>query len=155
MDQFFSDNEALISQVTQIVTEGGVNVLLALGILIIGYMVAGAVKRAVLRATENNDRIDETLARRVGRAFADFLGNTGTVGVGHEVGPVSPPALQIRARHRDERRDTKHRPGRPGRSARPGHTRDGSTRRTRGSRTAHDRALGSECVLARFVGVTE
>ncbi|WP_421785617.1 mechanosensitive ion channel family protein [Hyphobacterium sp.] len=62
MEQFFSDNEALIRQITEIVTAGGVNVLLALGILIVGYIVAGAVKRAVLRLSDRNPRLDRTLA---------------------------------------------------------------------------------------------
>ena len=62
VEQFFTDNEALIRQVTEIVTEGGVNLLLAMGILIVGYIVAGAVKKAVLRASESNPRIDRTLA---------------------------------------------------------------------------------------------
>ncbi|MEE2525417.1 mechanosensitive ion channel domain-containing protein [Hyphobacterium sp. HN65] len=62
MEQFFSDNEALISQITQIVTEGGVNLILAIGILIVGYMIAGAVKRAIVRMTEKNPAFDRTLA---------------------------------------------------------------------------------------------
>jgi len=62
MEQFLSDNQALIDQATAIIMNGGVNVLLALAILIIGYMVAGAVKRAVVRITSKNPRIDRTLA---------------------------------------------------------------------------------------------
>lgn len=62
MEQFFSDNEALISEITQIVTEGGVNLLLAIGILIVGYMVAGAVKRSIIRMTDKNPRFDRTLS---------------------------------------------------------------------------------------------
>lgn len=62
MEQFLTDNQALIDQIIRIVTQGGVNVLLALAILIVGYMVAGGVKKAVLRAVERNPRIDRTLA---------------------------------------------------------------------------------------------
>ncbi|WP_420431098.1 mechanosensitive ion channel family protein [Hyphobacterium sp.] len=62
MEQLLNDNEALIRQITEIVTTGGVNVLLALGILIVGYIVAGAVERAVKRVSERNPRIDKTLA---------------------------------------------------------------------------------------------
>lgn len=62
MEQLLNDNEALIRQITEIVTTGGVNVLLALGILIVGYIVAGSVKRAVQRVSERNPRIDRTLA---------------------------------------------------------------------------------------------
>ena len=36
------------------------------------------------------EQIDETLAKKVGRAFADFLGNAGTVGVGHDMRDTSP-----------------------------------------------------------------
>jgi phosphomannomutase len=36
------------------------------------------------------EQIDETLAKKVGRAFADFLGNSGTVAVGHDMRPSSP-----------------------------------------------------------------
>jgi phosphomannomutase len=36
------------------------------------------------------EQVDETLARRVGRAFADFLGNQGTVAVGHDMRTTSP-----------------------------------------------------------------
>lgn len=36
------------------------------------------------------EEIDEGLAKRVGRAFADFLGNRGTVAVGHDMRPTSP-----------------------------------------------------------------
>lgn len=62
MDQLLSDNQALIDQIIEIVMNGGVNVVLALGILIIGYMIAGGVKRAVLRMSSKNPRIDRTLA---------------------------------------------------------------------------------------------
>lgn len=62
MEQFLTDNQALVDQVIRIVTQGGVNVLLALAILVVGYMVAGGVKKAVLRAVERNPRIDRTLA---------------------------------------------------------------------------------------------
>lgn len=62
MEQFLADNQALVDQVIRIVTQGGVNVLLALAILVVGYMVAGGVKKAVLRAVERNPRIDRTLA---------------------------------------------------------------------------------------------
>lgn len=36
------------------------------------------------------EQINEALAKKVGRAFADFLGNRGTVGVGHDMRPSSP-----------------------------------------------------------------
>lgn len=36
------------------------------------------------------EQINETLAKKVGRAFADFLGNSGTVAVGHDMRPSSP-----------------------------------------------------------------
>lgn len=62
MEQFLTDNQALVDQVIRIVTQGGVNVLLALAILVVGYMVAGGIKKAVLRAVERNPRIDRTLA---------------------------------------------------------------------------------------------
>ncbi|GJL97644.1 MAG: mechanosensitive ion channel protein [Hyphobacterium sp.] len=62
VEQLLADNQALIDQATEIVMNGGVNVLLALAILIIGYMVAGAMKRAVVRMSSNNPRIDRTLA---------------------------------------------------------------------------------------------
>jgi small conductance mechanosensitive channel len=62
VEQFLADNQALVDQVIRIVTQGGVNVLLALAILVVGYMVAGGVKKAVLRAVERNPRIDRTLA---------------------------------------------------------------------------------------------
>lgn len=35
------------------------------------------------------EQINETLARRIGRAFADFLGNSGTVGVGQDMRDTS------------------------------------------------------------------
>ncbi|WP_421792648.1 mechanosensitive ion channel family protein [Hyphobacterium sp.] len=62
MDQLLGDNQEFINQITEIVMNGGVNVLLALLILIIGYMVAGAVKRTVIRISQQNPRIDDTLA---------------------------------------------------------------------------------------------
>jgi small conductance mechanosensitive channel len=62
MEQFFSDNEALIREITEIVTTGGVNVLLALGILIVGFIVAGTAKRTVMRIAERNPRVDRTLS---------------------------------------------------------------------------------------------
>lgn len=36
------------------------------------------------------EQINETLAKKVGRAFADFLGNAGQVAVGHDMRPSSP-----------------------------------------------------------------
>ncbi len=36
------------------------------------------------------EQINETLARRVGRALADFLGNSGTVAIGQDMRPSSP-----------------------------------------------------------------
>jgi len=62
VEQLLADNQALIDQLVEIVMNGGVNVLLALAIFIIGYLVAGGVKKAVLRASERNPRIDRTLA---------------------------------------------------------------------------------------------
>jgi len=62
VEQLLADNQALIDQLIEIVMNGGVNVLLALAIFIIGYLVAGGVKKAVLRAAERNPRIDRTLA---------------------------------------------------------------------------------------------
>ena len=40
------------------------------------------------------EQINEALAKKVGRAFADFLGNTGTVGLGHDMRPSSPGLAQ-------------------------------------------------------------
>jgi phosphomannomutase len=42
--------------------------------------------------------INEDLAGRVGRAFADFLGNTGTVGIGQDMRPSSPGLAAALAR---------------------------------------------------------
>lgn len=36
------------------------------------------------------EEVDDDLARRVGRAFADQLGNQGTVAIGHDMRPTSP-----------------------------------------------------------------
>ena len=36
------------------------------------------------------EQIDEGLARRIGRAFAEFLGNEGTIAVGHDMRDTSP-----------------------------------------------------------------
>lgn len=58
-----TDNQALVEQIIGIVTQGGVNVLLALAILVIGFMIAGGVKKAVMRMSERNPRIDRTLSR--------------------------------------------------------------------------------------------
>lgn len=57
-----TDNQALVDQVIEIVMNGGVNVALALATLIVGYMIASAVKKAVMRMSERNPRIDRTLA---------------------------------------------------------------------------------------------
>jgi len=46
VEQLLADNQALIDQLIEIVMNGGVNVLLALAIFIIGYLVAGGVKKA-------------------------------------------------------------------------------------------------------------
>lgn len=62
MEQLLADNQALIDQAVEIVMNGGVNVLLALITLVIGYMIAGGVKKAVMRMSERNPRIDRTLA---------------------------------------------------------------------------------------------
>lgn len=43
------------------------------------------------------EQIDETLARRVGRAFADFLGNAGTVAVGQDMRTTSPGLAEAMA----------------------------------------------------------
>lgn len=55
-------NEELITQLVQTGTRGAVNVALALLILIIGYLVAGLIKRNVKRLMLKSDRIDETIA---------------------------------------------------------------------------------------------
>lgn len=57
-----ADNQALVDHVIEIVMTGGVNVVLALAILIFGYIFAGMVKRAVIRMVSKNPRIDRTLA---------------------------------------------------------------------------------------------
>jgi len=62
VEQFIADNQALVDQAISIVMDGGVNLVLALGILIVGYIVAGGVKRAVVRMASKNPRIDRTLA---------------------------------------------------------------------------------------------
>ncbi len=36
------------------------------------------------------EEVDETLARRIGRAFADHLGNEGTIAIGHDMRDTSP-----------------------------------------------------------------
>jgi len=55
-------NEELITQLVQTGTRGAVNVALALLILIVGYLVAGLIKRNVKRLMLKSDRIDETIA---------------------------------------------------------------------------------------------
>ena len=62
MEQLLADNQALVNQVIEVVMDGGINVVLALAILIVGYMVAGIVKRSVVRMASKNPRIDRTLA---------------------------------------------------------------------------------------------
>ena len=62
MQQLMADNQALVDHVIEIVMTGGVNVVLALAILIFGYIFAGMVKRAVIRMVSKNPRIDRTLA---------------------------------------------------------------------------------------------
>ncbi len=62
MEQLLADNQVLIDQITGIIMNGGVNVLLALAILVVGYIIAGAAKKAVMRMSERNPRIDRTLA---------------------------------------------------------------------------------------------
>jgi len=62
VEQLLADNQALVNQVIEVVMDGGINVVLALAILIVGYMVAGIVKRSVVRMASKNPRIDRTLA---------------------------------------------------------------------------------------------
>jgi len=55
-------NDELISQFVEMGTTGAINVALALGTLIVGYIVAGVVKRNIQRLVEKNPRVDPTIA---------------------------------------------------------------------------------------------